>query len=137
MFKTNYLRPANGLQNRNKMRTIKVVLLGEMSVGKSCLVNRLVKNNFHKMKNTIGGMYFYIFNYRLFVAYTYCWSLDKYSFSSAAFCTFTTQIGNMPVKMEIWDTAGQERFYGLVPMYYRHAQAAIIVYDITNRVGAE
>lgn len=39
--------------------------------------------------------------------------------------------------MEIWDTAGQERYHGLVPMYYRHTQAAIIVYDITNRVGTK
>lgn len=35
---------------------------------------------------------------------------------------------------EIWDTAGQERFHSLAPMYYRGAQAAIVVFDITNRV---
>ena len=34
--------------------------------------------------------------------------------------------------MEIWDTAGQERYHSLAPMYYRGAQAAIVVYDITN-----
>lgn len=38
------------------------------------------------------------------------------------------------VKFQIWDTAGQERFHSLAPMYYRGAQAAIVVYDITNRV---
>jgi small GTP-binding protein len=37
------------------------------------------------------------------------------------------------VKFEIWDTAGQERYHSLAPMYYRGAQAAIVVYDITNR----
>jgi len=37
------------------------------------------------------------------------------------------------VKFEIWDTAGQERYHSLAPMYYRGAQAAIIVYDITNQ----
>jgi len=36
------------------------------------------------------------------------------------------------VKFEIWDTAGQERFNSLAPMYYRGAQAALVVYDITN-----
>lgn len=38
------------------------------------------------------------------------------------------------VKFEIWDTAGQERYHSLAPMYYRGAQAAIVVYDITNTV---
>jgi len=37
------------------------------------------------------------------------------------------------VKFEIWDTAGQERYHSLAPMYYRGAQAAIVVYDITNQ----
>lgn len=36
------------------------------------------------------------------------------------------------MKFEIWDTAGQERYHSLAPMYYRGAQAAIVVYDITN-----
>ena len=36
------------------------------------------------------------------------------------------------IKYEIWDTAGQERYHSLAPMYYRGAQAAVIVYDITN-----
>ena len=39
------------------------------------------------------------------------------------------------MKFEIWDTAGQERYHSLAPMYYRGAQAAIVVYDITNQVS--
>ncbi|KAF8358534.1 hypothetical protein PRIPAC_93529 [Pristionchus pacificus] len=35
---------------------------------------------------------------------------------------------------EIWDRAGQERYHSLAPMYCRGAQAAIVVYDITNQV---
>ena len=34
--------------------------------------------------------------------------------------------------MQIWDTAGQERYHSLAPMYYRGANAAVIVYDITS-----
>lgn len=41
------------------------------------------------------------------------------------------------VKFEIWDTAGQERYHSLAPMYYRGAQAAIVVYDITNQVSKD
>ncbi|VEL13640.1 unnamed protein product [Protopolystoma xenopodis] len=39
---------------------------------------------------------------------------------------------SVAVKFEIWDTAGQERYHSLAPMYYRGAQAAVVVYDITN-----
>ncbi|VVC33250.1 Hypothetical protein CINCED_3A016058 [Cinara cedri] len=109
MSKRNEIRPVTGTQISRKMLSFKIVLLGEYSVGKSSLVNRLVKDQFNKIPSTIG----------------------------AAYCTFTIQINNTPVKLEIWDTAGQERFHGLVPMYYRHAQAAIVVYDVTNRVTFE
>jgi small GTP-binding protein len=36
------------------------------------------------------------------------------------------------VRLQIWDTAGQERFRSMAPMYYRGANAAILVYDLTN-----
>lgn len=39
------------------------------------------------------------------------------------------------IKFEIWDTAGQERFRSLSPMYYRNAQAAVVVYDVTKSVS--
>ena len=39
------------------------------------------------------------------------------------------------VKFAIWDTAGEEWSHSLAPMYYRGAQAAIVVYDITNQVS--
>ena len=41
------------------------------------------------------------------------------------------------IKFEIWDTAGQERFHSLAPMYYRNAQAAVVVYDITKAASLE
>lgn len=54
--------------------------------------------------------------------------------STAAFLTQTVCLDDTTVKFEIWDTAGQERYHSLAPMYYRGAQAAIVVYDITNQV---
>lgn len=46
--------------------------------------------------------------------------------------TQTVVLDDVTVKFEIWDTAGQERYHSLAPMYYRGAQAAIVVYDVTN-----
>ncbi|PAA85495.1 hypothetical protein BOX15_Mlig010303g2 [Macrostomum lignano] len=83
----------------------KLVLLGESAVGKSSLVLRFVKGQFHEyQESTIG----------------------------AAFLTQTVVVDDVTVKFEIWDTAGQERYNSLAPMYYRGAQAAIVVYDITS-----
>jgi Ras-related protein Rab-5C len=51
----------------------------------------------------------------------------------AAFLTQTVQVdSNTTVKFEIWDTAGQERYKSLAPMYYRNANCAVVVYDITQ-----
>lgn len=75
-------------------------------MGKSSLVLRFVKGQFHEyQESTIG----------------------------AAFLTQTVMLDDTTVKFEIWDTAGQERYHSLAPMYYRGAQAAIVVYDITNQ----
>jgi Ras-related protein Rab-5C len=85
--------------------SVKLVLLGEAAVGKSSLVLRFVSNDFQENKEpTIG----------------------------AAFLTQKCIIGERTIKYEIWDTAGQERFASLAPMYYRNAQAALVVYDITK-----
>ena len=97
---------ANPAAQLNKICQFKVVLLGESAVGKSSLVLRFVKREFHEyQESTIG----------------------------AAFLTQTIQLDDTTVKFEIWDTAGQERYHSLAPMYYRGAQAALIVYDITNK----
>ena len=88
----------------------KLVLLGDTAVGKSCLVVRFVRDEFFPFQEpTIG----------------------------AAFLTQTVNVDNVTIKFEIWDTAGQERYRSLAPMYYRGAGAAIVVYDITNRVTIE
>ncbi|CAI8049753.1 Ras-related protein Rab-5C [Geodia barretti] len=94
----------NGIP-REKVCQFKLVLLGESAVGKSSLVLRFVKGQFHEyQESTIG----------------------------AAFLTQTVNLDDTTVKFEIWDTAGQERYHSLAPMYYRGAQAAVVVYDISD-----
>ncbi|MCJ1254792.1 hypothetical protein MMC24_002608 [Lignoscripta atroalba] len=85
--------------------SVKLVLLGEAAVGKSSLVLRFVNNDFQENKEpTIG----------------------------AAFLTQKCPLPTRTIKFEIWDTAGQERFASLAPMYYRNAQSALVVYDLTK-----
>lgn len=55
----------------------------------------------------------------------------------AAFLAQSVCLDDTTVKFEIWDTAGQERYHSLAPMYYRGAQAAIVVFDITKPVQYE
>lgn len=53
----------------------------------------------------------------------------------AAFLTQTISLDeNTTIKFEIWDTAGQERYKSLAPMYYRNANCAVVVYDVTQAV---
>lgn len=54
------------------------------------------------------------------------------------YSTKTVQLADgQYIPFEIWDTAGQERYHSLAPMYYRGAQAAVVVYDIRRPVGAD
>ncbi|KAH8922622.1 ras-domain-containing protein [Atractiella rhizophila] len=84
----------------------KLVLLGESAVGKSSLVLQFVKGQFDDYRESTIG---------------------------AAFLTQTVEVAEgKVVKFEIWDTAGQERYKSLAPMYYRNANCAVVVYDITS-----
>ena len=89
---------------------VKLVLLGESAVGKSSIVMRFVNDEFQANKEpTIG----------------------------AAFLTQKCRLEDRVLRYEIWDTAGQERFHSLAPMYYRNAQAAVVVYDVTKEATLE
>jgi GTPase SAR1 family protein len=44
-----------------RVRHLKLVLLGDSSVGKSCLVLRFVRDEYTEQEPTIGGMYRYKF----------------------------------------------------------------------------
>jgi len=88
---------------------IKLVLLGDTEVGKSSTVVRFVKNKFSHQCATIG----------------------------ATFLNQKVKMEDFTVSFQIWDTAGQEKFKSLVPMYYKGAHAALVVYDITDRESFE
>jgi len=93
-----------------KKMLLKVVILGDASVGKTSLMYRYVNQKFDtSYKATIG----------------------------ADFLTKEIMIDNALVTLQIWDTAGQERFQSLGPAFYRGSDACILVYDVTSTQSFE
>ena len=89
--------------------SVKVVLLGESGVGKTCIIGRFIDNTFDKnIKSTTGADY------------------------TGKTMTFP-EYGGKQIKFEIWDTAGQEIYRALTKIFYKDAKIAILVYDITKR----
>jgi small GTP-binding protein len=91
---------------------VKVVMLGDSGVGKSSVALRFVEDEFHPyIESTIGASY-----------------LSK----SIQIIEQNPILSTRKVTYRIWDTAGQEKFHSLVPMYYRGAGVAILVFDVTK-----
>lgn len=81
---------------------LKIVMVGSISVGKTSLVCRFVKDTFRDhLTTTIGASYMF--------------KVD--------------QVDGATVKYSLWDTAGQEQFHSLVPMYFREADGVVMVVD--------
>ncbi|KAF8138159.1 ras-domain-containing protein [Boletus edulis] len=84
----------------------KIVVMGNTGVGKTSLLHRYTQNKFDPRNVT--------------------------STTGAFFVTKKVYIDGLKVRLQLWDTAGQERFRSMAPMYYRGANAALLLYDITN-----
>ena len=54
-------------------------------------------------------------------------------FPGVDFALKRVRMGSSELNVQLWDIAGQERFAGLSRIFYTHAVAAIIVYDVTSR----
>ncbi|KAL6723559.1 hypothetical protein Aduo_018547 [Ancylostoma duodenale] len=86
-------------------RTFRVVMCGEAAVGKSSLVMRLVSGKHcANLPSTLG----------------------------VDFHVKTVCVDGRNVALQLWDTAGQERFRSLCKSYFRRADGAILVYDVSS-----
>jgi len=94
-------------KTKKQMIDIKLILLGDISVGKSSIIGRYIDNSFS----------------------------DDYQCTLQV--EMKTKIIDIDldtkVKMNIWDTVGQEKFRNLTKQYYRNCQGAIIVFDLTRK----
>jgi len=84
---------------------IKLLLIGDSGVGKSCLLLRFSDDSFTPSFITTIGIDFKI---------------------------KTIELDGKRIKLQIWDTAGQERFRTITTAYYRGAMGILLVYDVTD-----
>ena len=93
------------------IESFKVVLVGESGVGKTSMITQFIDQIFQEdQQSTTGG-------------------------------TFSTKDvicdGSKILRFEIWDTAGQEKYRSLTTMFYKDANAAVMVYDVTRAESFE
>ena len=86
-------------------KNVKIILLGESGVGKTSIILRYFKDEFHEnMQSTFGS-------------------------------TFIIQKvvkGNITYKLNIWDTTGQEKFHSVTKLFVQGADIVIFVYAINK-----
>ena len=98
-------------EEENKYEYIfKIILIGSSSVGKSSILQRYIQKVFNESYSCTIGVDFFMK------------SLD---------------IGDKSIKMQLWDTAGTEKFRSITTGYYRGANAAFIVFDLTSKQSFE
>ena len=95
------------MKDNENNEVLKIVLIGDASVGKTSIIYQFIDKIFQEdLQSTIGGT----FN------------------SKSIKCN-----NNKTLNLEIWDTAGQERYRCVTKMFYKEADVAILVYDITSK----
>ena len=100
------LRTGKLKNNQENAIECKVVFLGDSGVGKSSISQRFCKNIFtEEHEVTIGGAYLQ----------------QKIQLKNGSF-----------LKLHLWDTGGEERFRAMAPLYYRDANAAVLVYEVSD-----
>jgi Ras-related protein Rab-1A len=92
-------------QHKQYDLNFKIIVIGNVGVGKSCLSLKATKGIFVEEYTSTVGFEFYCFN---------------------------VKIDGKVVKLQIWDTCGQEAYRSLIKNFYRNASLAIIVYSVED-----
>ena len=102
---TEYSR-SNSTYNKNQEINLKILILGDSSVGKTTLLLKYV-----------DGYYSTVYVATIGVEYK----------------TKKVNINGIDLNLQIWDTAGQERFRGVTNNFIKGADGIIYAYDITKK----
>ncbi|KAG7387690.1 Ras- protein RABB1c [Phytophthora pseudosyringae] len=90
--------------------TLKYIIIGDSEVGKSSLLLQFTEQHFQPIHDLTIGV---------------------------EFGAKLLEVDGRKVKLEIWDTAGQETFLSITRSYYRGADGALLVYDVSRRESFE
>ena len=96
----------NDINPNEELINFKIILVGDSSVGKTCLLMRAVNNRFTENYQATIGFEFLLMYY---------------------------QVNNAKIKLQIWDTCGQEIYRSLIQGFYRNTSATLIVFSKSDR----
>ena len=97
----------DGEEAEDDYNLYKILLLGDTSVGKSCLLLRFCDNSFQEAHLTTIGLDFRLKTINL--------------------------KDDRKVKIQIWDTAGEDRFRSITRNYYKGAKGILLIFDVTDK----
>ena len=93
------------MENVTNEKDVKVILLGESGVGKTCIINRYINNEFqNNVASTLGSAFFLK-------------EIIK---------------GNTKYNVNVWDTTGQEKYHSVTNLFINGSNIVILVYSITS-----
>ena len=96
-----------GDESIGEEEAFKIVLIGESGVGKTSIISQFIHKIFQDdIQPSMGG-----------------------TFTSKSLLFDDGKV----LRLDIWDTAGQEKYRALTQMFYKDANAAVLVYDITRK----
>jgi len=101
---------------------MKIILVGDSNVGKSCIIKRFTSNEFNGTNDSTIG-----------IAYNF----KKISLKNTSPSLFDSSMELSPsfnnLNLNIWDTAGGERFRTLTHLFFNGAKGVMFVMDLTKR----
>ena len=119
-------------------KRVKFIIIGDKTVGKSCIINQFIEKQFiNEYIPTIGSdkikkeieIKGEIIEKQFINEYIPTIGSDKIKKE--------IEIKGEKLNLEIWDTVGQEQYRTVNKIFIKNAQIALIVYDITNRKSFE